>query len=385
LSNTCSNFRLIREWPGLSVGEYAMHIGIDIKNYALYQSGIFNATYPLVNGFLEKRPDIDFTLVGPAAGFRPFRHWPHCRHLPIEIPRIRRGEYLYNFVSFPLRFGRSAFDLFYSPYFDLWIPKRQPFVITIHDLVHFRLPELYHPLLKGYLCQIQKRNARLARHIFTISNTSKRDIVELLGIDERKVSIVDNPISEELLRPPNGDLPESWLSEWRLAERSVVLYTGGVEHRKNLSRLLKAFQGLPRDYLLVLTGNPRAYHKYQHPIDDLAKDKRLWFCGFLPRRQLRQLYHHCNLIVYPSLWEGFGYPIIEAMAVRKPIACSNLASLPEVGGDYPIYFDPYRIDDIRRAIREGAAREIPESFVFPDKYRLDQARQVFRKAFEKLL
>jgi len=362
-----------------------MHIGIDIKNYALYHSGIFNATFPLISELIRKRPDISFTLVGPAKGFVPFVGLPNCRHLPIQIPRVRRGEYLYNFLSFPLGLRKVAFDLFYSPYFDLWLPGRIPFVVSLHDMLHYRLPELYHPLLRTYLRRVQKRNARLARHIFTISECSKRDIVDYLGIPAEKVTVMIVPINEAFLEAAAVDPEAGSEMQQETADRTVVLYSGGVEHRKNLVRLLEAFAGLPEEFLLVMTGKKEQYSKYRQWLEQLERKNQLWLCGFLETAELRRLYHRCDLIVYPSLWEGFGYPIIEAMAVKKPIACSRLSSLPEVGGDYPVYLDPYSIDDIRRSIREGVKKKIPADFPFPDQYRLSNARRVFLTAFEKLL
>lgn len=361
-------------------------IGIDIKNYALYSSGIYNATFPLVEHWIDQSPDREFLLLGPKAGGRYFGDRSNVRLKNISIPPLPKyGGYLYNFTSFPFAARSTKLELFYSPYFDLWIPEAIPSVITIHDMVHFHLPELYRPSLRKYLTFILKQNAKRAKHILTVSEFTRQDILKTLNVPESKVTVINNSIDENFLQPPKGDDYGKELANSDLFRgKKIVLYSGGSEHRKNLARLFKAFAKLPEEYLLVLTGREESYGGYPELLRPLKEKGQLHSTGFIEYDQLKQLYHLVDLIAYPSLWEGFGYPIIEAMAVKKPIVCSHASCLPSVGGDYPIYFDPLSEQEIKEAIIKGCNTTIAEDFQFPEKYRVHNSKKSFLETITKL-
>jgi glycosyltransferase involved in cell wall biosynthesis len=156
-----------------------------------------------------------------------------------------------------------------------------------------------------------------------------------------------------------------------------LLYTGGAEHRKNISRLFDAVDKLTDEFILIVTGDEQKYVQYSSKISKLKKKKKLYFTGHVTDKQLVALYCSCDLVVYPSLWEGFGYPIIEAMAVKKPIACSNVASLPEIGGDYPTYFDPLSVTEMKLAIESGVSRYVSSDFQFPAKFQGNNLQKRF--------
>lgn len=362
-------------------------IGIDVKNYALFNSGIYQATFPLVEALIKELETETFLAMGPEAGCKKFSHLKNVQKQAISIPKFPKyREYLYNFTSFPLVARKSKLKLFYSPYFDLFIPKKYKSIITIHDMVHFHHPELYRSSLRKYLIYILKRNAKNADHIITVSEYTRQDIIKLLGISPNKVTVVNNSIDEALLLPiKKSGFFEVLKKEPLLKDKKRILYSGGVEHRKNLSRLFKAFRSLSKDYVLIATGEEEKYSAYRKDIAELVERNQIYFTGFLEKDDFRQLYHHVDLIVYPSLWEGFGYPIIEAMAARKPLACSNVSCMPSVGGEYPIYFDPFSCDEIKKAIEKGAEMKISDSFVFPEKYRLKNNTTTFIDLISKSL
>ena len=359
-----------------------MKIGIDTKNYASHQGGIFNATFAPLTGLIKSKRDWDFLAIGPEAGCRWFTGQPNVQSCLVELPAIKYGGYLYNFTRFPYRLPKGL-DGFYSPYYDLWLPKDLPQVITIHDLVYFLQPEGYNPLLLAYYKRIAYRNGALAKAVITVSESSRRDILTHLGLPEDKVVVIPNSIDPQWLSPVQktgwGEAVAA-----RFKDQALLLYPGGLERRKNLGRLLEAVALLPEGYCLVLTGNPAQYRKAHPRLVHLEKKGRAWLPGFLSSQELRELYGLSQAVVYPSLLEGFGYPMIEAMATRKPLACSNASCLPEIGGDYPIYFDPKSPAQMAEAMLEAAGKTIHPNFVFPEKYRLEHNQPQFIQLFERI-
>jgi glycosyltransferase involved in cell wall biosynthesis len=357
-----------------------MNIAIDIKNYAMYSSGIYNATFPRVESFINSHQDWRFFLVGPNKGTSHFESFSNCFNVPVEIPPFKKGEYLYNFINFPFKIYKEKFDLFYSPYFDLLIPKKFNSLITIHDMVHFRFPQLYRKSLLFYIKYIIARNARNAKKIITDSYQSKQDIIRFLNIPDHKIEVIYCSLPSAFLKVAENSHEEDLglVSNNLIFEgKKKLLYTGGAEHRKNISRLFDAVDELTDEFVLIITGDEQKYFQYSSKISKLKKKKKLYFTGHVTDKQLVALYCFCDLVVYPSLWEGFGYPIIEAMAVKKPIACSNVASLPEIGGDYPTYFDPLSVNEMKLAIERGVSRTVPSDFQFPAKFQGDNLQKRF--------
>lgn len=341
-------------------------IGIDTKNYALYQGGIFNSTSPWVEALFVAHPDWECHGFGPANGNRRLKAPKRvCRDIELPLKHPYAG-YLYNLTSFPRHFDPKGLDLFYSPYYDLLVPKRMPLVITVHDCLYFRFPQFYKAPLVAYYQWIAKRNARLAQKVVTVSQASKADLIRFLDLPEEKIVVIPNSLAPAWSEAP-GSFPR--LEELRRSQgdRRLLLYPGGLEGRKNLALLAKVVLDLGPEYLLVLTGNLDSYLKAVPGLVKLQEAGRLAGVGFLELPVLVGLYGTVDAVVYPSLLEGFGFPVLEAQAVGVPIACSNTSSLPEIGGDYPFYFDPTQPEEMAQAIKKAAqapksAGNIPPAF-----------------------
>lgn len=234
-------------------------------------------------------------------------------------------------------------------------------VVTIHDLIPIRLPYTT-PDNKAEFIARARTCARESDLIITVSQASKADIVDLLNVDPAKVAVTYQssdlqPLSaEERARLPKG------LSRFGLAPSNYLLCVGAQEPKKNVRRLIEAYLEVDTDMPLVLSG-PRGWMWEQEvgaalaPLSGKAR-ARLKFTGYIDRSDLRRLYAGACALVYPSLYEGFGLPALEAMTAGCPVVASNSSSLPEVCGDAATYVDPFSREDIRNTIERIIADEV---------------------------
>jgi glycosyltransferase involved in cell wall biosynthesis len=228
-------------------------------------------------------------------------------------------------------------DVFFSvnSYLTAWF-TRVPTTLNVFDLIAWEAPE-----------SAQRRAARIeratirpalrrARHVFCNSQSTLDDLRRRFPAAASKASVVPLAASD---REPAG---------FEDLDRPFVLSTGTIEPRKNLLRLIEAFRGLPDDYLLVLAG-PRGWDE-----EEILRraDERIRFVGNVSDQQLESLYRRCAVFCYPSLYEGFGLPVLEALKAGAPVVTSNVSSLPEVAGDAARYVDPRSVEQIREALAE---------------------------------
>jgi glycosyltransferase involved in cell wall biosynthesis len=227
-------------------------------------------------------------------------------------------------------------------------------VTTIHDLVPIRLPWTT-PDNKSEFIQRVRTNAKLSDLIVTVSEASKRDIVEILDIDPAKVAVTWQPSDLAPLTAQERDSIPRVLGKFGLSPQGYALFVGALEPKKNLRRLIEAFLETDTGIPLVIVGR-RAWlwesdAAFIETLGDKAK-ARLNFLGYVGREDLRRLYAGAQMFLFPSLYEGFGLPALEAMTAGCPVVTSNAASLPEVCGDGALYADPLDRDDIRAKIEQ---------------------------------
>lgn len=229
-------------------------------------------------------------------------------------------------------------------------------VYTLHDLVPLRLPYTTADRKRSYyaLC---KRITERADHILTVSECSRRDIVEILGVDESRVtnlyqstdtgSILDDLSEDEIARYIEGLLG--------VGMRDYFLFFGAIEPKKNVARLLEAYLGSSSNTPLVIVGAPGWGSdkdvKLLKSLTSLDSKKRIVWLGYLPREMLVMLIAGARATLFPSLYEGFGLPVLESLSLGTPVITSNTSSLPEVAGDAALLVDPYDVRQIAAAIR----------------------------------
>lgn len=243
--------------------------------------------------------------------------------------------------------------------------KGVPNIVTIHDLVPLRLPYTTNDH-KRSVFKLYRSLAERADLIVTVSEASRRDIVELLGVPESRVVNTYQPVSfpEDALNSPDEELAAALHGVFGLERGQYILAYGAVEPKKNYGRLIEAYLASDLKLPLVIAG-PDGWLAEQEMALRAGNEKRVLRVGYVPFRQLINLIRGARCVAMPSLYEGFGLPIVEAMVCGTPVLTSDHGATAEVAGDAAVLVDPYRIDSIRDGLRRvceepGLADELNE-------------------------
>ncbi|MBI2862729.1 MAG: glycosyltransferase family 4 protein [Chloroflexi bacterium] len=229
-----------------------------------------------------------------------------------------------------------------------------PSVVTVHDLSFLLYPEAHPMLHRSYLRLFTRLTVHRAARIIAVSQSTKEDVVRLLGADASRVDVVYHGIEESFRPIADVEQGRRFRERMGLPER-YILYVGTLEPRKNLVRLVRAFAQLRREHglphWLVLAGPPGWGERVVYTtIEAEGVGDRVLFPGYLPAQELPLWYNTADLFVYPSLYEGFGFPPLEAMACGVPVVVSNRASLPEVVGEAGVLVDPEDTEGLAEAM-----------------------------------
>jgi glycosyltransferase involved in cell wall biosynthesis len=266
----------------------------------------------------------------------------------------------------PLAVARARADLLHEPHYVLPPLTRCRTVVTIHDCIHLRFPE-YLPSRAAfaYAHAMIRLAARKADRVLTVSEASKRDILHYTGVAADKVTVIHNGLDSRFAAVPDAAAIDRVQQRFQL-DHPFVLYVGNIKPHKNLERLIAAFAAArpdgPEGLKLVVIGDETSnYPSVRQAVHRHRLDKHVRFFGFQPASTLVIFYRLARAFVFPSLYEGFGLPPLEAMANETPVVTSNVSSLPEVAGDAALLVDPYDVvsiaDGIRRAVTDEPLRQ----------------------------
>ncbi|HEU4691999.1 MAG TPA: glycosyltransferase family 1 protein [Vicinamibacterales bacterium] len=276
---------------------------------------------------------------------------PNFRSVREPSPNYSLREQIH--VPWVLR--RERPDVYHAPHYVLPPAVRCRSVVTIHDCIHLMFPQyLPNKAAYAYARASMWAAARRSDRILTVSEASKRDILSLFNVKPEKIVVVYNAIDEHFSTTPSEEHVARIRERYQL-DHKFVLYVGNIKPHKNLVRLIEAFSELRRthdDLKLLIIGDEisklpalrRAVHRHK-------LHKHVRFLGYLKDDTLTVLYRLASVFVFPSLYEGFGLPPLEAMASGTPVVTSNVSSLPEVTGDAAVLVDPYDVDSIGNGIR----------------------------------
>ena len=339
-----------------------LRVAVDTKNLALFTGGIAAFFAPLLDTWIKRKPDCRFVLIGPEP-LRPIAPFAsnverHTIRWPTALPRLMRHPF-YDNVLFPKAARAVRPDLIFTPYHDVRLPLATPSVMMVHDTCLHDLPEIYPMQIRGYYLHMLRRNLKVARHILTVSSTSRAWVQQRFGISDNRIGVVPNAMDPALAR--SGSVLEAAAGLRQMRGPGLDLfYPGGSEHRKNIARLAQAIAALSAEGAnprLWITGTPdRGWKAAIAALADsgLLED-RFRFLGRLDIAAMAAEYLACDAVVYPTLCEGFGRVALEAMQLGVPLACSDIAVLREVAGSYPSYFDPHDVRSMVAAILHAAS------------------------------
>ena len=289
---------------------------------------------------------IDHLAEPPGRNFR----WTPTRLSPKWTARIWQRARL----PIPVTHWTGSIGLYHATDFVLPpVPRGTRTLLTVHDLSFVRAPDTASPKLRAYLNAVVPRSVQAADHILADSQATKDDLIALYRTAPEKISVLLSGVSDHFV-PANMDQIDAVRNRYNIGHQPYILAIGTVQPRKNFERLIRALAALPEslsEVKLVIVG---ARGWLQGPIyqavADLKLGDRVIFTGFADDADLPALYSGARLLAYPSLYEGFGLPILEAMRCQIPVLTATVSSLGEVAGDAAVLCDPYSIDSIRDGI-----------------------------------
>jgi glycosyltransferase involved in cell wall biosynthesis len=258
----------------------------------------------------------------------------------------RAGNYsILEQFTVPWALHRAKIDLFHAPHYVVSPLTSCPTVVTIHDCIHLRFPQ-YLPNRRAYAYArvMMVMAARRARRILTVSHASKDDILRYLKVPAAKIEVIYNALDERLATPPTEEAVTRVRERFQL-RAPFILYAGNIKPHKNVDRLIEAFAILRKRHdgelkLLIIGDDISKYPNLRRLVHRFQLHQHVRFLGFVPDATLAVLYRLAAAFVFPSLYEGFGLPPLEAMASGTPVITSNVSSLPEVVGDAALLIDP---------------------------------------------
>ncbi len=262
---------------------------------------------------------------------------------PTERPWVRVA---WEQLAQPWALRRAGVHLLHATAFvSPWLAL-VPAVITVHDLSFLRFPERFRPANRLYLSTLTRLSCRRARRVIAVSRATADETVRLLSVPPERVDVVPHGVDHARFRPIPPNQVAAFRQERGLPER-FVLFLGTLEPRKNLKRLIEAFAhtGMARQgiKLVIAGGKGWYYHEIFERVAELDLEDAVYFSGFVPDAELPLWYNAATVFVYPSSYEGFGMPLLEAMACGTAVIGSDASCMPEVVGDAGLLVPPHDV------------------------------------------
>jgi glycosyltransferase involved in cell wall biosynthesis len=353
-----------------------MIIGIDYTAAVRQRAGIGRYTRELVTALLALESPHQYVLFAATGGIGR-----QASNVKRRMSNVKRQASSVKFRTIPISDEWMArlwhrlrlpipveaitgpLDVFYSPDFVLPPTRRSTrTLLTVHDLSFLRYPEAFVPKLRRYLERLVPRSIARADVVLADSAATQADIVSLLGAPSDKVQVLYSGVHPRFRPEAEPGERERLQARYSIGGRPYVLSVGTVQPRKNYIRLIHAFNQLtnqptnhPPIQLLIAGGRGWLYQDIFAEAEKQGDRVRL--LGFVNEADLPALYRNAALFAFPSLYEGFGLPVLEAMACGVPVVCSDASSLPEVAGDAALLVDPHDED----ALAEALARVLEET------------------------
>ena len=356
-------------------------IGIDAsRSVAPQPTGTELYSRDLIEALLSHAPDrFSFRLYfnqPPQSEFRMQNS--DCRIL--KLPR------LWTHVRLSAEMLLHAPDLLFVPAHVLPLVHPRRSVVTVHDLGYLYFPEAHPPRQRWYLDRSTRWHARTAAHLLADSAATQRDLIERYHANPDRITVAYPGLDPAVRRVDDPGEIARVKAQYHI-DGAYVLYLGTLQPRKNLQRLITAFAASNLPLTLVLAGRRGWY------ADELLKqaNDRVKFSGYVDAAAKNALLSGATAFVFPSLYEGFGFPVLEAMACGVPVLCSNTSALPEVAGEAARLVNPLDTDDLAHALREVTLNEdlrkvlIGRGYLQAQRFTWQSCAETTLKVFEQVL
>lgn len=289
----------------------------------------------------------------------------HLQHsaLPVQHPLLR---IVWEQTLFPLALRQQSFDLVHGMVNVLPLATPMPGVVTVHDLSFLRMPEKFRPAKRWYLTHLCRASVAKARHIIAVSRQTADDLHHFWQVDTAKISVIYNGVGAEFTPAPATQVAA--FRQARGLPARFFLYVGTLEPRKNLPLLVRAYArwraqttSENQTITLVIAGAKGWFYEQIFAlVTELQLEDAIFFPGYVPNAELPDWYRAAEAFLYPSLFEGFGLPVLEAMACGVPVICSDTGSLVEVAGEdaltFPAHDEAALVDRLHALMHDATLR-----------------------------
>jgi glycosyltransferase involved in cell wall biosynthesis len=335
-----------------------MNIALDGMPLGSRLTGIGHYTLELARSLALAAPTDSFTLISPEPPAEAAHEATTGQSSPnLSVINLTRGALNRRWwsIGLPLYLSRSSFDLFHGTNYEIPLWNRGPSVVTIHDLSLLLHSEAHEKRLVRRARWRLPLMAKRASKIITPSNSVKTEVCETFGVDSEKVVVTPEAPRSAFKRREDTDSQVIELRERLGINEDFLLFVGTIEPRKNLHRLIEAFDQLLRSTslrskLVIAGGQGWLMDDFTSLIQQKKLADRICLTGYLQDEDLCALYSTCRGVVYPSLYEGFGLPPLEAMACGAPVITSRIPSLIETVADAAWLVDPNNVEDLAQAM-----------------------------------
>jgi glycosyltransferase involved in cell wall biosynthesis len=345
-----------------------VRVGFDATSAVRQGGGIGRYTRELLRALATADPNSEYRLFyaarRPAHALPPLPPNFHVTPLPFDDIWLVRLWHRAR-LPLPVEVVTGPVDIFHSP--DFTLPpttRRARTLLTVHDLSFVRDPGSATPTLRRYLNQVVPRSVARAHHVLADSEATRADLIELFHTPPEKVSVLYSGVHASFQPVTNEIALSAVRARHGLGHAPFILAVGTLQPRKNYVRLIQAFASVsrlsPGLNLVIVGGKGWLYDSIFAEVERLGLRQRVVFPGFVADQDLPALYSAARVVAYPSLYEGFGLPILEAMACGTPVVTSTAACLPEVAGDAALLVPPTEVDALAtaldRALRDAGLR-----------------------------
>ncbi|MCD6097040.1 glycosyltransferase family 4 protein [bacterium] len=345
-----------------------MKIGIDCRSILNPEkgkgAGISHYVYQLVRNLLDIDKSNTYFLFFDRSVRKKTLNKFSLKNVKFKFFPFRKyGIFLSDFYSRILTstfIDRENLDVFHVPSVIYSLNIKTPYLVTVHDLSFFKFPEWYVNKDKNSVDKEKYRVSQLlkeARYIISPSLSTAKDLESILGIKSNRIKIIPHGVDERFFQSSPLEKIAKIKKKYKLGE-NYFLFLGTLEERKNILRIISAFERFSKQlpvykYNLCLAGSPgQGFSKIKKKIQSSPFKDRIILPGYIPADDIGLLFEGASAFVFPSLYEGFGLPLLEAMAKKVPVIAGNVSSLPEVAKGHSLLVDPYDISEITEALKK---------------------------------